>query len=68
MQEVLKYQQIDAQIRKLEAQLDMSKNKKGAEEMRDYVKKCQAKLQKVEEAAKGLSEKYTKAVSLYNEL
>ena len=67
MQEILKYQEIDAKIRKLNQELSSSKNKKGAGEMQQYLKDGQAKLLKIEEIAENLTKQYEKAVKLYND-
>jgi len=67
MQEMIRYQQIDMQIRKLNAELASSKNKKGAGEMQQYLKDGQAKLLKLEEVAENLTKQYEKAVKLYND-
>ena len=68
MQEIIKYQQIDMQIKKLNNELASSKNKKGAGEMQQYLKDGQAKLLKLEEVAENLTKQYEKAVKLYNDL
>lgn len=67
MQEIIKYQEIDAQLRKAEQELRQSLNKKNASDMQQYLKDGQAKLMKLDESAKNLSAQYQKAVSLYNE-
>ena len=67
MQEIIKYQQIDMQIKKLNNELASSKNKKGAGEMQQYLKDGQAKLLKLEEVAENLTKQYEKAVKLYND-
>lgn len=67
MQEILKYQELDSKIRKLELELASSKNRKGATEMQQYLKDGQAKLIKLEGVAENLSKQYEKAVSLYKE-
>ena len=67
MQEMIKYQQIDTQIRKLNGELASSKNKKGAAEMQQYLKDGQAKLIRLEEVADNLTKQYEKAVKLYND-
>lgn len=67
MQEMIKYQQIDTQIKKLNNELLSSKNKKGAGEMQQYLKDGQAKLLKLEEVAENLTMQYEKAVKLYND-
>lgn len=67
MQEIIKYQEIDSKIRKLNSELAASKNKKGAGEMQQYLKDGQTKLLKIEEVAENLTKQYEKAVKLYND-
>lgn len=67
MREMIKYQEIDTKIRKLNNELASSKNKKGAAEMQQYLKDGQAKLLKLEEVADNLTKQYEKAVKLYND-
>jgi len=67
MREMIKYQEIDMQIKKLNNELASSKNKKGAGEMQQYLKDGQAKLLKLEEIAENLTKQYEKAVKLYND-
>ena len=67
MQEMIKYQEIDTKIRRLNNELATSQNKKGAAEMQQYLKDGQAKLLKLEEVADNLTKQYEKAVKLYND-
>ena len=67
MQEIIKYQQIDSQLRKVEGELYSSANRKSAFQMQQYLKDGQARLIKLEEVAKTLNEQYQKATKLYNE-
>ena len=67
MQEIIKYQEIDMQIRKLNNQLESSQNRKGAADMQQYLKDGQAKLMKLEGVAESLTSQYEKAVKLYND-
>jgi len=67
MQEIIKYQEIDAKLRKLEGALRSSTNRKNASDMQQYLKDGQAKLIKLEEVAKNISNKYNEATKLYNE-
>jgi len=67
MQEIIKYQEIDSQLRKTEQELRQSLNKKNATDMQQYLKDGQAKLIKLDESAKNLAVQYQKAISLYNE-
>ena len=67
MQEIINYQKIDSELRKLENELVSSKNRKGAAEMQQYLKDGQNRIMKLEEAAKGLAAQYEKAIALYND-
>ena len=67
MQELLKYQELDLKLKKLESELASSVNKKNAGEMQQYLRDGQAKLVKLEESAKVFIEQYNKSVTLYNE-
>lgn len=67
MLEIIKYQEIDSQIRKIENELSASNNRKGATEMQQYLKDSQARLMKIDEVAKNLTEQYQKAKKLYDE-
>ena len=44
MQELLKYQEIDAKLRKLNGELAQNENRKKAAQMQQYLKDTQAKL------------------------
>lgn len=67
MQEILKYQDLDLKLKKLEAELNSSVNKKSASDMQQYLRDGQTKLVKLEENAKVLIEQYQKATALYND-
>lgn len=67
MQEIIKYQEIDSSLRKLEGQLAMSANRKSASEMQQYLKDGQNRLMKLEAVAQNLTEQYQKALRLYND-
>lgn len=67
MQEIIKYQEIDSKLRRLEAELFSSANRKGASEMQQLLKDGQAKLIKLESTSANLSEQYNKATQLYSE-
>lgn len=67
MQEIIKYQEIDAKVRKLENELASSANRKSASEMQQYLKDGQARLLKLEEVAANLTGQYEKATKLYND-
>ena len=66
MQEIIKYQEIDMNIKKLDAELKSSANRKNAAEMQQYLKDSQSKLVSLDENAKALSDQYEKAVAIYN--
>ncbi|MEG1581968.1 MAG: C4-type zinc ribbon domain-containing protein [Clostridia bacterium] len=63
MQELLKYQEIDAQRRKLENELSQSDERKNAQTMQNYVKDCQTRLSKLENNAGIVMSNYKKASS-----
>lgn len=67
MQEIIKYQEIDMNIKKLDAELKSSANRKNAAEMQQYLKDSQSKLVSLDENAKALSDQYEKAVAIYND-
>lgn len=67
MQEILKYQELDLKLKKLENELNSSANKKSAGEMQQYLRDGQTRLVKLEETAKVLVEQYQKATTLYND-
>jgi len=67
MQEIIRYQEIDAKLRKLENELASSANRKSAGEMQQYLKDGQARLLKLEEIAENLTAQYEKATKLYND-
>ena len=67
MQEIIKYQEIDINIKKLEAELRSSANRKNAADMQQYLKDSQVKLVSLDENAKALSDQYNKAVAVYND-
>ena len=67
MQEIIRYQELDSELRKLEAELASSKNRKGAAEMQMYLKDGQNRLMKLEEISASLMAQYQKAISLYND-
>lgn len=67
MQEILKYQELDLKLKKLENELNSSANKKSAGEMQQYLRDGQTRLVKLEETAKVLVEQYQKATALYND-
>ena len=53
MQELLKYQEIDAKLRKLNGELAQNENRKKAAQMQQYLKDTQTKLFELDGAAQG---------------
>ena len=67
MKEILEYQKIDSQIRKLEAEIKNSEDRKNASRMQEYLQTSQAKLAKLEEQSEKLVKLQKKALETYNE-
>ena len=67
LKEMIEYQKLDGQIRKLELELKNSEERKNASKMQDYLKDSQAKLAKVEETSEKLVVLYKKAQAAYND-
>lgn len=67
MQEIIKYQEIDINIKKLENELRSSVNRKNAADMQQYLKDSQAKLVSLDANARALAEQYEKATAIYND-
>lgn len=67
MQEILKFQELDLRLKKLENELNLSSNKKNASDMQQYLRDGQNRLVKLEETAKVLVEQYQKATALYGD-
>lgn len=67
LKEILEYQKIDMQIRKIEAEVKNSEDKKKAEQMQAYWKNGQAKLGSLEETSAKLVKLHEKAVQTYND-
>ena len=67
MQEIIKYQEIDMNLKKLESELRSSANRNKASEMQQYLKDSQNKLVSLDDNAKALAEQYDKAVKIYND-
>ncbi len=67
MQEIIKYQEIDIKIKKLNAELKANANGQKALEMQQFLKDVQTKLVSLDENAKALSQQYDKSVAVYNE-
>lgn len=67
MQEIIKYQELDIKVKKLDAELKSSANRNNAIEMQQFLKDVQTKLVSLDNNAKALSEQYEKSVAVYNE-
>ena len=67
LKEILEYQKIDMQIRKIEADVKNSDDKKKAEQMQAYWKNGQSKLAALEETSAKLVKLHEKAVQTYND-
>ena len=68
MQEILRYQEIDGQIRKLERELAELPERKKAIDLQTSLKSGQARLQIVEQNAQKSVENFSKAKSYYEDL
>ena len=66
--ELLKYQQIDAKKRKIDAEIASSDERKKAADMQNYLKECQAKLQKFETASETILRNYKRASAFMQDL
>ncbi len=67
-QEILKYQEIDGKLKKLESELSNLPERKKAAEMQNHLKEGQIRLEKVETNAQKTMENFNKAKAYYNEL
>ena len=68
IQEILKYQQIDGELRKLEQELAQLPERKKATEMQNSLKAGQTRLAVVEQNAQKTTENFTKAKAYYDDL
>lgn len=68
MQEILRYQQIDGELRKLEKELAQLPERKKAAELQNDLKAGQTKLVVVEQNAQKASENFSKAKAYYDDL
>ena len=67
IKEMLEYQKLDGEIRKLENSLKNSEERKNATKMQDYIKDGQAKILSLEKTGEKLLSVYKKAVQAYND-
>jgi len=67
IKEMLEYQKLDGEIRKLEAEVKNSEDRKNATKMQDYLRDGQAKLISLEKTSEKLVGVYKKAVQAYND-
>ena len=67
IKEMLEYQKIDGEIRKLESSLKNSDERKNATKMQEYLKDGQVKLIALEKTGAKLATLYKKAVQAYND-
>lgn len=67
MQEILKYQDIDAKIKKIEGDILSSECRKNAAKMQQYLKDSQTKIMQLESSSGNVVETYKRANKLYNE-
>ena len=68
IQEILKYQQIDGELRKLEKQLAELPERKKAAELQNNLKAGQTRLAVVEQNAQKSTENFSKAKAYYDDL
>ena len=68
MQEILRYQQIDGELRKLEKELAQLPERKKAAELQNDLKAGQTRLAVVEQNAQKASENFSKAKAYYDDL
>lgn len=68
IQEILKYQQIDGELRKLEQELAQLPERKKATEMQNNLKAGQTRLAVVEQNAQKTTENFAKAKAYYDDL
>ena len=68
MQEILKYQEIDSEIKKLEAQIADNVNRKNAIKMQQFLKDAQSKLVEFEKRADDTIKAYNQYKEIYNKM
>lgn len=67
MQEILKYQDIDLKIKKIEGEILSSECRQNAGKMQQYLKDSQTKIMQLESSSGKVVDTYKKATKLYNE-
>ena len=67
IKEILEYQKLDGEIRKIEAEVKNSEDRKNATKMQDYLRDSQAKLVSLEKTSEKLVALYKKATLAYND-
>lgn len=67
MQEILKYQDVDFKIKKIENDILSSECRKNAAKMQQYLKDSQTKIMQLENSSGKVVDTYKKATKLYNE-
>ena len=67
IKEILEYQKIDSKIRKIDAEIKNSEDRKKATQMQEYLRDSQSKLVKLEESSVKLVKLCEKAVQTHND-
>ena len=68
MEEILKYQDIDSEIKKIEAQIADNTNRKNAIKMQQFLKDAQSKLVELEKRANDTIKAYNQYKEIYNKM
>lgn len=68
MQEILKYQDIDSEIKKIEAQIADNTNRKNAIKMQQFLKDAQSKLVELEKRSDDTIKAYNQYNEIYNKM
>lgn len=68
MNEILKYQELDLEIVRLEGEIGENSDRKSALKMQQYLKDCQAKLIELNQKAKEIDDTYKKYKEIYNQM
>ena len=66
MQELLKYQELDSKLRKLNGEIENNQNRKKANEMQQYMRETQSKISSLDESAAVLVANLNKLKTEYN--
>ncbi len=67
MQDILKYQDVDYKIKKIEGEILSSESRQNAGKMQQYLKDSQNKIMQLENSSGKVVETYKKATKLYND-